>query len=599
MTPKANIKKSLTIDSVAFLLKRRNLISEEQYTAILSKGNAQKLRLQKYQETAYSRKLHYSLHALLPAEIISSFNIEIPGTNGKILTEDIITGAIAEEIGMEYRKIDPLKLDIDIVTKHIPRPFAMKHLIVPIDETNGIVTIAVADPFNLEPLESLKTTKKIDIKPVLSSKSDILKIVREFFGFRASVSAAEAELSPKIDLGNLEQYIKLRGHGEIEATDKHIVNAAEYLLHYAFDQRASDIHIEPKREKSLIRLRIDGVLHHIHTIPKILHAPLISRIKTLSRMDITEKRRPQDGRIKTNYKGKDIELRVSTLPVAFGEKTVIRIFDPDVLLQDIDQLGFYPREYQLYSAFIKRPNGIILVTGPTGSGKTTTLYSTLKALSSPEINIVTIEDPIEMVVEEFNQVGVQQNVGVTFAAALRSILRQDPDIIMVGEIRDKETAENSVQSALTGHLVLCTLHTNDAPSSIIRLLDLGVPPFLISSTLIGVVAQRLLRKICPFCKRERVLSSEEMEHLQIKKPYTVYYGDGCTECRGTGYRGRTGIFEVMELTDKTRAILSGSVEMHLLHEAARADGLVALRETAISKMLEGVTTYDEVISVTG
>lgn len=599
MTPKTTIKKSLTIDSVALLLKKRNLISEEQYNDILLKGNAQKLRLQKYQETAYSRKLHYASYALLPAEVISSFNIEIPGTNGKILTEDIITGAIADEIGMEYRKIDPLKLDIDIVTKYVTRPFAMKHLIVPVNEKDGIVTIAVADPFNLESLESLKTTRKINIKPVLGSKSDILKIVREFFGFRASVSAAEAELSPGIDIGNLEQYIKLRGHGEIEATDKHIVNAAEYLLHYAFDQRASDIHIEPKRERSFIRLRIDGVLHHIHTVPKILHAPLISRIKTLSRMDITEKRRPQDGRIKTSHKGKDIELRVSTLPVAFGEKAVIRIFDPDVLLQDIDRLGFYPREYQLYNAFIKRPNGIILVTGPTGSGKTTTLYSTLRALSSPEINIVTIEEPIEMVVEEFNQVGVQHNVGVTFAAALRSILRQDPDIIMVGEIRDGETAENAVQSALTGHLVLSTLHTNDAPSSIIRLLDLGVPTFLISSTLIGIVAQRLLRKICPFCKRERMLSSEEMEHLQIKKPYIVYYGDGCTECRGTGYRGRTGIFEVMELTDKIRAILSEKVEMHLLHEAAKADGLVALRDVAIKKMIEGVTTYDEVIAVTG
>ncbi|MEK7197755.1 MAG: GspE/PulE family protein [Nitrospirota bacterium] len=402
------------------------------------------------------------------------------------------------------------------------------------------------------------------------------------------------------ELSNLEQYFKLRGHGEIEATDQHIVNAVEFLLHYAFDQRASDIHVEPKREKTFVRLRIDGVLHYIHTIPKSIHPPLVSRIKMLSRMDIAEKRRPQDGRIKTNYKGKEIELRVSSIPVAFGEKIVIRIFDPEVLLQDLDQLGFYPREYQLYNAFIRRPNGIMLVTGPTGSGKTTTLYSSLKTLSSPEVNIVSIEEPIEMVIEEFNQIGIQPAIGVTFATILKNILRQDPDIIMVGEIRDKETAENAVQSALTGHLVLSTLHTNDAPSSVIRLLDLGIPSFLISSTVIGIVAQRLIRKICPHCKKERRLLDEEMEHLQIvKKPIKVNYGEGCIECRGTGYRGRTAIFEIMELSDKVRTVLSDEIELSALYDIAKADGMINLRQAAVRKMLEGITTYDEVVAMTG
>jgi general secretion pathway protein E len=345
---------------------------------------------------------------------------------------------------------------------------------------------------------------------------------------------------------------------------------------------------------------VDGVLHNIHTVPKQLHPAIVSRIKMLSRMDLAEKRRPQDGRIKTDKMGKEIELRVSTLPTTFGEKVVIRIFDPEVLMQDLDLIGFYPREFQLYNSFIRKPNGIILVTGPTGSGKTTTLYSSLRTLSSPEVNIVTIEDPIEMVMEEFNQVGVQPAIDVTFSTILRNILRQDPDIIMVGEIRDRETAENAVQAALTGHLVLSTLHTNDAPSSIIRLLDLGIPSFLISSTIIGIIAQRLVRKICASCKTERVLSAKEVDHLRMEKGiYPVYEGEGCTECRGTGFRGRTGIFEVLEFTDSLKSALTDTVSLDTLYNIASKDGLINLRQVAIRKMLEGVTTYEEVIAVTG
>jgi general secretion pathway protein E len=592
--------KLYTIEFAAQALLKRGLISREQHKEVLSKGNSRRASLQKSQDSHYSRR-HRPAHHITPGEIVSSFDIEMPGKNGKMLTEDIITEAVAEDAGLEYMKIDPLKLDLDVVTSHVPRPFAIRHLVIPVEEKNGIITLAVADPFNLEAIESLKSARKIKTKLVLSSKSDILKIVREFFGFRTSVKAAEAEMSPKpAELGSLEQYVRLKGQGEIEATDQHIINAVEYLLHYAFDQRASDIHIEPKKEKSFIRLRIDGMLHYIHTVPKSIHAPIVSRIKMLSRMDIAEKRRPQDGRIKTTYRGKDIEIRVSTLPVAFGEKVVIRIFDPEILLQDIDQLGFYPREFQIYNSFIRRPNGIILVTGPTGSGKTTTLYSTLRTLSSPDVNIVTIEEPIEMVVEEFNQVGVQSSIGVTFANVLRTILRQDPDIIMVGEIRDRETADNAVQAALTGHLVLTTLHTNDAPSSLIRLLDLGIPSFLLSSTIIGTIAQRLVRKICPHCKKERSLIDEEIESLQlVKRQYRVYYGEGCTECRGTGYKGRTGVYEVMDFTDKIKAVLTDKVVLSALYGVAKADGMLTLRKVAVRKMLEGITTYEEVIAVTG
>jgi len=593
-------KQTLTVKNVSQELLKKRLISEEQYKDILVKSEAQVARLQNPLHPGYSRRFAQTTVLPSPAEVISSFNLEIPGSSGKLLTEDAITQVIADLVGMPFLKIDPLKLDLEVVTSPIPRPFAMKHLIVPVSQIEDIITIAVADPYASNEIEELLSLKRIKIKRVLSSKSDILKILREFFGFRASILSAQNEAATTVDLGNLEQFVRMKGQHEIESTDRNIVSAVEFILSYAFDQRASDIHIEPKRDISLIRFRIDGVLHNIHTIPKPLHLPVVSRIKMLSRMDLAEKRRPQDGRIKTSHKDKEVELRVSTLPVAFGEKVVIRIFDPDMLMQDLDRAGFYPREYQLYYSFIRKPNGIILVTGPTGSGKTTTLYSTLRTLSSSEVNIVTIEEPIEMVMEEFNQVGVQSGIGVTFGTVLRNILRQDPDIIMVGEIRDRETAENAVQAALTGHLVLSTLHTNDAPSSVTRLLDLGVPSFLISSTLIGIIAQRLVRCICPSCKRERRLSEDEMAYLGMeKKSYRVFFGEGCTACRGTGYRGRSGLFEVMDFTDRLRTCLHDRIDLAELQDVARQDGMITLREVAVRKMLEGITTYEEVISVTG
>jgi general secretion pathway protein E len=597
MTP----KKNLNIRTVAALLRKRGLLSEEQHALVLEKGESQARRLQKYQEAAMARRFHTGPDFVSPAEVISSFNLEIPGGNGRFLTEDAITEVIAQAVGMEYLKLDPLKLDLDTVTGYIPRPFALRHLIVPVEVREGVVTLAVADPFDTDAIESLQTSRKMTIRRVLSSRNDILKIVREFYGFRASVTAATTEMTQGPDLGNLEQLVRLKAPGEMELHDnKYIVNAVDYLFHYAFEQRASDIHIEPKREKSFVRLRVDGTLHYIHTIPKQLHASIVSRIKMLSRMDITEKRRPQDGRIKTVHRSREIELRISTLPVAFGEKVVIRIFDPEVLMQDLDGLGFYPREFQLYNSFIRRPHGIILVTGPTGSGKTTTLYSSLRALSSPDVNIVTIEDPIELVTEEFNQVGVQQATGVTFDVILRNILRQDPDIIMVGEIRDRETAESAVQSALTGHLVFSTVHTNDAPSSVTRLLDLGIPSFLITSTVIGIIAQRLVRKICPSCRASRPLTPEEAAHLGLeRRTATVSFGEGCTECRGTGYRGRTGIFEVMDITENVKRAISDRTDPSALAQVARGDGMISLRQVAIMKMLEGITTYEEVVSMTG
>ncbi|HET9317982.1 MAG TPA: GspE/PulE family protein, partial [Vicinamibacteria bacterium] len=372
---------------------------------------------------------------------------------------------------------------------------------------------------------------------------------------------------------------------------------------YAFEQRASDIHFEPKRDLTLVRLRIDGILHDVHLIPKIVYQAVVSRIKLLSGANLAEKRKPQDGRIKRDSGGREVELRVSTMPTAFGEKAVLRIFDPEILLKGIDQLGLSNRDLPKFYDFISRPTGIILVTGPTGSGKTTTLYSVLKYLSKPEVNIVTIEDPIEMVFEDFNQVAVRPQIEITFASALRTMLRQDPDIIMVGEIRDTETAENAVQAALTGHLVLSTLHTNDAPASITRLLDLDIPHFLITSTIIGIMAQRLVRENCTHCIEEYVPSSEEAAVLRMPldklEKYRFKRGRGCLHCRQTGYSGRTGIYEVLPMTEKIRALVTAQAGAQDLFKAAREEGLRTLREAAIEKVFRGITTTTEMVRVTG
>ncbi len=598
-TDKKPQKLMLTIKDVAKLLHQHSRIDDEQYEMILKRGDAQAAKLNSHLPKNQIKKEIYQPELASPAQVITSFSLEIPATQKK-LTEDAITELIAQASGMEYIKIDPLKLELDVVTDQIPRAFALKNLVVPIDEKEGVVTIAVADPFNVRPIEDLQHALGIQIKRIFASRSDVLKILEEFFGFQASVRAAQVDMGLSSELSNLEQLFKMRGRDEIESSDQHIISAVEFLLKYAFDQRASDIHIEPKREKSLIRFRVDGVLHNIHTVPINLHPAIVSRLKLLSRLDVAEKRRPQDGRIKTEHMAKDIELRVSTLPVAFGEKVVIRIFDPEILMQKLDRIGFYEREYKLYSEFIRKPNGIVLVTGPTGSGKTTTLYSSLKTIASPEINIVTIEDPIEMVMEDFNQVGVQSAIGVTFGTVLRNILRQDPDVLMIGEIRDADTASNAVQAALTGHLVLSTLHTNDAPSAITRLLDIGIQAFLLTSTINGIIAQRLLRSICQECKFERVLTDEEMTYLDLeKKNYKVWEGKGCDDCRGTGYKGRTGIFEVLEFTERLKAKITDQTDMAEVYAIAKADGMVSLRELAMQKMFEGHTTFKEIVSVTG
>jgi len=453
-------------------------------------------------------------------------------------------------------------------------------------------------------IDSYRPIAKQEIELVVSSESDVMGVITEQYGFRTAVTKAERDLNKgAIDLSNLEQFVKLKSGAEIESSDQHIVNAVDYLLQHAYDSRASDIHIEPKREFALIRFRIDGVLHEIQRVPKLVNLAITSRLKTMCRMDISEKRRPQDGRITTEHDGKEIELRVSTLPTAFGEKVVMRIFDPQIMIQELAGLGFYEDELKIFHDWIERPHGIILVTGPTGSGKTVTLYSALKSLASPEINITTIEDPIEMVHEEFNQTSVQNKIGITFASALRTILRQDPDIIMVGEIRDQETAQNAVQAALTGHLVFSTLHTNDAATSVTRLVDLGIQPFLISSSLIGAMAQRLVRRICEDCKRNRPLSMEEASMLNLQAPagkrIIVKEGGGCIRCRNTGYFGRTGIFEILPIDNSIRDLIDRSEDFLKIKDMAIKRGMRTLRQSALRKLAEGQTTFEEVVRVTG
>jgi general secretion pathway protein E len=539
-----------------------------------------------------------------PFKVISSLNLTDASGNGTRIDDFLLARLIAEDAHLQYFKIDPLKLDVEMIESRISRPFARRHRMIPVAIRDGKLVVAMVNPFDTIAIDSYRPMAKQEIELVVSSESDVMGVINEQYGFRASVTKAERDLSKgAIDLANLEQYVKLKSGAEIETSDQHIINAVDFLLQHAYDSRASDIHIEPKREHALIRFRIDGVLHEIQRVPKLVNLAITSRLKTMCRMDIAEKRRPQDGRIKTEREGKEIELRVSTLPTAFGEKMVMRIFDPEIMIRDLGGLGFYEDELRTFADWIKRPHGIILVTGPTGSGKTVTLYSALKSLASPETNITTIEDPIEMVYEDFNQTSVQNKIGITFASALRTILRQDPDIIMVGEIRDQETAQNAVQAALTGHLVFSTLHTNDASTSVTRLVDLGIQPFLISSTLIGAMAQRLLRKICEDCKTNRPLSIEEASMLNLQAPagkrIIVKEGAGCGRCRNTGYFGRTGIFEILPIDNAIRDLIDRGEDFLKVKDMAIKRGMRTLRQSALRKLAEGTTSFEEVVRVTG
>ena len=583
------------------LLFRHQLISGEQRKMISLKKELQRQNLM---HKLRDRGIDKNEQRLDLVDVILSFNLEIPGRRGEFLGEEEIIRTVAQDQGLPFKKLDPLELDMEVVTKTIPQNFAMRHLLVPFEVRNGILEMAVYEPGELAILEDVMQAKQMRIRPHLATKSEISRILAEFFGFQSSISAAEDHLAgPSVDISNLEQLVKIGTAREISSSDKNIKAAVNHMFNYAFDERASDIHIEPKRDKSLVRFRIDGVLHTIYELPKVVHAAMISRIKFLARLDIAEKRRPQDGRIKVQHHDQEAEIRVSTVPVSFGEKAVLRILNSEVLFQNIEDIGFNERDLAVYKSFVEAPHGIVLVTGPTGSGKSTTLYSTLHHVASPEINITTVEDPVEMVYEAFNQISVQSQIGVTFSTILRNILRQDPDIIMIGEIRDYETAAHAVQAALTGHLVFSTLHTNDAVTSITRLIELGVQPFLVSSTMLGAMAQRLVRTICSDCKEEVTMPISSLQGfgfpLADRPEMILYQGKGCRKCRGTGYYGRCGVFEIFPMSDAIKAKVAMSTPASELQKVATAEGMTTLKEDAWDKVRRGITTFAEAVRVTG
>jgi general secretion pathway protein E len=537
-----------------------------------------------------------------PLIVIADQKWKDPRSPRKLLHLEALTQWLAEKVELPYLHVDPFKIDFAAVTKTMSSAYAERYRILPVAINTREVTIAVCEPHLREWEEQIRRALRLEVKRVLANPLDIQSYLVEFYNLARSIKGASAKDKGAIsDIANFEQLVQLGRSGKLDANDQHIVHICDWLFNYAFQERASDIHLEPRREVSNVRFRIDGALHQVYQIPTPVMGAMVSRIKILGRMDVVEKRRPQDGRLKTVTPDSDeVELRLSTMPTAFGEKLVMRIFNPENLVKNYKELGFTEDDERKWSQMVANPHGIILVTGPTGSGKTTTLYSTLKQLAEPDVNVCTVEDPIEMVEPAFNQMQVQPSVGVDFATGIRTLMRQDPDIIMVGEIRDLATAEMAIQAALTGHLVLSTLHTNDAPSAITRLLDLEVPSYLLQSTILGVMAQRLLRTLCPACKEQHDLDDSSWEHLvspwKAAKPKgTTYVAKGCLDCRMTGYMGRVGIYETMVMTPELRRAITPETDIAVLRDTAYKEGMRPLRIAGAMKVAVGVTTMDEVL----
>ena len=518
----------------------------------------------------------------------------------KTLNLEVLTQWLADKVDLEYVHIDPLKVDVTAVTSVMAPGYANRYRILPVKVEHTRVVVATAEPYVRSWESELEHITGLKIDRVIANPLDVVRYLGEFYSVSRSIRkvTAQEDRTGAPDITNLEQLIELGRSGQLDADDKHIVHIVDWLLQYAFDQRASDIHIEPRREIGNIRFRIDGLLHHVYEMPMPVMIAVTSRFKVLGRMDVVERRRPQDGRIKTKTPHGEIELRLSTMPTAFGEKLVARIFNPEVLVKDYRALGFSDKEAGIWDSLVSHPHGIVLVTGPTGSGKTTTLYSTLKQLASPDLNVCTVEDPIEMVVPAFNQMQVQHNIGLNFAAGVRTLLRQDPDIIMVGEIRDRETADMAIQAALTGHLVLSTLHTNDSASAIPRLREIGVPAYLLNATLLGVVAQRLVRTLCPHCKEKTVVDEEDWRTLtapwKVREEGNFYRPVGCVECRNTGFYGRTGVYEMLTMTPELRGAITPESDAREIRSLAVKQGMTPLRLSGAQKVHRGLTTIDEV-----
>ena len=579
-------KPACTLDWILDQLVSQEIVEQDKASMVTSLVSAQ------------DRK---NLH---PLEIIASRQWNNKSNPDQVLTLDMLTDWLVEQSGQTRYHFDPLKMDVGSCTSIMSYAYASRFSILAVEVSDKEVKIALTDPYKLEWMEELERIVNRPITTVIANPSQLKGYLVEFYSVSKAMEGAGnkglGELPGNIQ--NLEQLIELGKSGTVDAEDQHIVSIVDWLMQYAFSQRASDIHIEPRREQGNVRFRIDGVMHQVYEIPANITAAVVSRIKIMGRLDVAEKRKPQDGRIKTlSPDGAEIELRLSSMPTAFGEKLVLRIFDPEVLVKNFAALGLEKTESDIWNAMIERPFGIILVTGPTGSGKTTTLYTSLKHLARPEVNVCSIEDPIELVEPSFNQMQVQHNIGLDFATGVKTLLRQDPDIIMVGEIRDQETAEMAVQAALTGHLVLSTLHTNDAPSAIARLTEIGVPPYLITATLIGVVAQRLVRTLCPHCKQETSFELHDWQGLinpwKTSPPEKISAAEGCLECRQTGFIGRVGIYEMMPLSDTLKQIVTDNFDLVKFRKAAIREGMKPLNLAGAQKVARGLTTIEEVLKV--
>jgi general secretion pathway protein E len=582
----------------------RKLDLQQIFTWLLADGIVTKEGVKVFYNQAQGIFKNASI-AMHPLVAVAQCKILSANEPHRPVTLDWLTEWLAGKVKLPFFRIDPLKIDFTRVADVMSASYATRFHILPVELTPSELVVATAEPFNTEwEAEIAKITRR-KVKLVIANPLDIAQYTTQFFALAKSIKGAKKLNGQDVALrNNFEQLVELGNHKQVDANDQHIINIVDWLWQYAFEQRASDIHLEPKRDLCAIRFRIDGVLHQVYQVPPTVMIAMTARIKLLGRMDVIEKRRPQDGRIKTRTNdGQEIELRLSTMPTAFGEKLVMRIFDPDVVVKSLPELGFPPDDAQRWDKLTTRPHGIILVTGPTGSGKTTTLYTTLKALATSEVNVCTVEDPIEMVEGSFNQMQVQHGIDLSFADGVRSLMRQDPDIIMIGEIRDLETAEMAIQAALTGHLVLSTLHTNDAPSAVMRLLELGVPYYLLESTLIGIMAQRLTRTLCSHCKSPDGEMLDEIWHSlsegsDLPKPTVIYRPVGCPECRQTGYRGRTGIYELLTVTQTFSKMIQAETDIHALKQQSIADGMKPLRLAGALKIIEGTTTAEEVLKVT-
>ena len=528
-------------------------------------------------------------------------------SDGKPLDIEMLTQWLAGYAGLTYLRIDPLKVEVGKVADTMSAVYAERHKVLPVQVTNTELVVATCEPFLTDWVSEVERQARRTVRRVVASPLEIHRYTAEFYALAKSVKAAQK--TGGASSASFEQLVELgRTSKQLDANDQGVVQVVDWLWQYAFNQRASDIHLEPRREQGVIRFRIDGVLHPVYQMPMGVMTAMIARIKLLGRMDVVEKRRPLDGRIKTrNPRGDEVEMRLSTLPTAFGEKMVMRIFDPDTTVKDLDGLGFTPHDAGRWESLVSRPHGIILVTGPTGSGKTTTLYSTLKRVATEEVNVSTIEDPIEMIEPSFNQTQVQVQLDFGFTEGLRALMRQDPDIIMVGEIRDLATAEMAVQAALTGHLVFSTLHTNDAPSALTRMMELGIPAYLLNATILGVLAQRLVRTLCKQCRApDPDLRAEQLNEVirpwkinaEGRSGYTPYKPVGCVDCRMTGFMGRMGIYELLTVNEAFKQLVNQSPSIDSLRRQAVKDGMRPLRLAGVLRVAEGLTTLEEVLSAT-